>query len=179
MMFFILILSSMCASANLWAMGEPESPRAGAFLAISRSQFPRPSSIRNNLWNLGDKKVPLLPRSESPEIDAGCAVCLEEQLSNPIWLKQCKHAFCKECIREWLQRNETCPMCRASVVHEQPVRRSSRWAAYVCPLCVSLGEEDTPLERSVRCGVVMGSVWAGGNLAWRAAELFCALGAFF
>ncbi|MGB1600162.1 MAG: RING finger domain-containing protein [Promethearchaeia archaeon] len=28
---------------------------------------------------------------------------------------QCGHIFCEECVYEWLQREQTCPLCRATV----------------------------------------------------------------
>jgi hypothetical protein len=28
---------------------------------------------------------------------------------------ECCHVFCEDCVCEWLERDRTCPMCRASV----------------------------------------------------------------
>jgi E3 ubiquitin-protein ligase ATL6/9/15/31/42/55 len=51
-----------------------------------------------------------------------CAVCLsefedEEQLR---LLPECSHAFHPDCIGEWLAAHVTCPVCRRSLVPEEP-----------------------------------------------------------
>ncbi|CAI5456412.1 unnamed protein product [Caenorhabditis angaria] len=45
-----------------------------------------------------------------------CTVCHEE-MTQPIRL-ECNHIFCKVCIETWLDRNTTCPMCRAVVTKD-------------------------------------------------------------
>uniref|UniRef100_A0ACD5W595 Uncharacterized protein n=1 Tax=Avena sativa TaxID=4498 RepID=A0ACD5W595_AVESA len=42
-----------------------------------------------------------------------CAIC-QEKMHAPILL-QCKHIFCEDCASEWLERERTCPLCRALV----------------------------------------------------------------
>uniref|UniRef100_A0A452Y3Y3 RING-type domain-containing protein n=1 Tax=Aegilops tauschii subsp. strangulata TaxID=200361 RepID=A0A452Y3Y3_AEGTS len=42
-----------------------------------------------------------------------CAIC-QEKMHTPILL-QCKHIFCEDCASEWLERERTCPLCRALV----------------------------------------------------------------
>jgi MFS family permease len=42
-----------------------------------------------------------------------CAVC-QEALRAPARLT-CGHIYCQDCIGEWLEREATCPMCRAQV----------------------------------------------------------------
>ncbi|KAI4382923.1 hypothetical protein MLD38_008817 [Melastoma candidum] len=42
-----------------------------------------------------------------------CAIC-QEKMHAPILLR-CKHIFCEECATEWLERERTCPLCRALV----------------------------------------------------------------
>ncbi|CAN7999549.1 unnamed protein product, partial [Ixodes pacificus] len=56
-----------------------------------------------------------------------CPVCsgvLEEPLQAP----QCEHAFCQGCIRQWLSRQQTCPVDRQSITAAQlkPVPRILR-----------------------------------------------------
>lgn len=40
---------------------------------------------------------------------------LQDPVSDGIRLNVCAHVFCEECIAEWLERDNTCPMCRAKV----------------------------------------------------------------
>jgi len=42
-----------------------------------------------------------------------CAICTEFSREHTT-LPACSHLFCTSCIREWLQRDRTCPTCRAS-----------------------------------------------------------------
>eukprot|EP01098_Paradermamoeba_levis_P015419 TRINITY_DN7839_c0_g1_i1.p1 TRINITY_DN7839_c0_g1~~TRINITY_DN7839_c0_g1_i1.p1 ORF type:complete len:307 (-),score=73.23 TRINITY_DN7839_c0_g1_i1:236-1156(-) len=42
-----------------------------------------------------------------------CAIC-QEKMSSPIQL-HCKHIFCEDCVSEWFEREQTCPLCRSVV----------------------------------------------------------------
>jgi len=56
-------------------------------------------------------------KSLGPEESTGssCAICHEE-CRNPVQL-ECNHTFCEECINEWVEREPTCPICRARVLN--------------------------------------------------------------
>ena len=42
-----------------------------------------------------------------------CLICLEEQKLGSLACKlQCGHLFHKDCVKEWLQKHCTCPVCR-------------------------------------------------------------------
>ena len=42
-----------------------------------------------------------------------CTICLNDDLSNEITYRtNCSHIYCKQCIDDWLQRQENCPVCR-------------------------------------------------------------------
>ena len=42
-----------------------------------------------------------------------CTIC-QDRLSDPVILR-CNHIFCEDCVSEWLDRESTCPLCRAIV----------------------------------------------------------------
>lgn len=45
-----------------------------------------------------------------------CSICLEEQVINENWTKlHCTHDFHKKCIKNWLEINNICPVCRCSI----------------------------------------------------------------
>ncbi len=53
---------------------------------------------------------------ENEEQEA-CAICLlEYKDEDNISTLQCSHEFYVECINKWLQRKESYPFCRASVL---------------------------------------------------------------
>ncbi|KAF9614614.1 hypothetical protein IFM89_019591 [Coptis chinensis] len=50
--------------------------------------------------------------------EGSCPVCLDEFCEGiEVTLMPCKHVFHNGCIKEWLQTNHTCPLCR----HELPL----------------------------------------------------------
>lgn len=54
-----------------------------------------------------------------------CAIC-KQPLDSPVSLSICHHTFCKQCIKSWLNHNETCPTCR-----QVTTSRSWRQPSYV------------------------------------------------
>ena len=62
---------------------------------------------------------------------AECSIC-QDELSAPQKLS-CGHLFCSQCIGEWLDREATCPMCRA-VVRRPGLRARSNGATAVFPI---------------------------------------------
>lgn len=58
-----------------------------------------------------------LPSNEQLQ-DAGpmCPIC-HDGYRKPTFLS-CKHIFCEDCLAMWLDRERTCPMCRATVAED-------------------------------------------------------------
>ncbi|XP_061194887.1 protein mono-ADP-ribosyltransferase PARP14-like isoform X2 [Saccostrea echinata] len=40
-----------------------------------------------------------------------CVICMDDELTDPVLLKDCKHEFCRECITEYLYHKSACPVC--------------------------------------------------------------------
>ena len=84
---FAMCIPSMCLPRREAAM----QPRA------------KPAIIR--------KDVPTqLPGTAFTANDQQCPICYE---LNPNWQLPCKHCFHEPCLRKWMPRNKTCPVCRA------------------------------------------------------------------
>eukprot|EP00274_Cyanoptyche_gloeocystis_P005445 CAMPEP_0196667278 /NCGR_PEP_ID=MMETSP1086-20130531/64994_1 /TAXON_ID=77921 /ORGANISM="Cyanoptyche gloeocystis , Strain SAG4.97" /LENGTH=284 /DNA_ID=CAMNT_0042004591 /DNA_START=61 /DNA_END=916 /DNA_ORIENTATION=- len=51
-----------------------------------------------------------------------CAICQEEyEAGHRVCTLPCHHVFHLHCVRPWLQRSNTCPLCRASAVAASPL----------------------------------------------------------
>jgi len=61
--------------------------------------------------------------------DEACSIC-HDDVSNPVVLT-CKHMFCEDCVCEWLERERTCPLCRA-VVSTTPSYQSDGTTPLMC-----------------------------------------------
>merc|ERR1719203_666355 len=46
------------------------------------------------------------------ELENECCICMEK---NHDVVLACSHAFCRNCIENWTEKDATCPMCRAQV----------------------------------------------------------------
>jgi hypothetical protein len=57
-----------------------------------------------------------------------CSICLEEITSKALDKKQlnCGHNFHKECVNEWLETNNTCPLCRTQVITNYGLRITTK-----------------------------------------------------
>lgn len=57
-----------------------------------------------------------------------CAICHEEY-SIPVRL-HCKHIFCETCVSTWLDRERSCPLCRAPIT-DDPVYRDGHTTYFI------------------------------------------------
>ena len=44
-----------------------------------------------------------------------CCICLEEG-SNKFMKLNCEHLFHEKCIKDWIRENNSCPICRNTVI---------------------------------------------------------------
>lgn len=55
------------------------------------------------------------------KVDEECSICFNCPSRKNRKRLLCKHAFCKECIGQWLKNNNTCPNCRK--IHKERKKR--------------------------------------------------------
>ena len=41
-----------------------------------------------------------------------CSICLDKQKYNCSIITNCNHIFHKECLKNWIELNDSCPLCR-------------------------------------------------------------------
>jgi len=44
-----------------------------------------------------------------------CIICFEDLWGKDVARLHCGHTFCEECIEEWFETSQTCPVCRLDV----------------------------------------------------------------
>jgi len=45
-----------------------------------------------------------------------CSICLKSMYCNDLVKTECGHLFHKDCLKIWLDKKDTCPLCRATIV---------------------------------------------------------------
>ena len=44
-----------------------------------------------------------------------CTICLSNEInSGELFTNNCNHTFCRECLEQWLEYSNVCPLCRES-----------------------------------------------------------------
>ena len=74
--------------------------------------FPNDVDVKKPRKKLNKPKVVIVENEEEEKED--CCICYSE-LPKATTTLECGHSFCTKCILTWFQRNNNCPMCRATV----------------------------------------------------------------
>lgn len=61
-----------------------------------------------------DTKFPAIPYPHDDDTEQ-CSVCMRLFNNKSVRVLTCEHVFHAECIDEWIQRSETCPLCRSTI----------------------------------------------------------------
>ncbi|XP_029053348.1 ring finger protein, transmembrane 2 isoform X2 [Osmia lignaria lignaria] len=82
------------------------------------------------IWNLfQNASLGVTPSKDQIAASGGiCAICHEEY-SMPIKL-YCKHIFCEACVLTWLDRERSCPLCRAEIT-DDPIYRDGHTTHFI------------------------------------------------
>jgi len=61
--------------------------------------------MRNNMDKLRKSQIEIYGEDES----GICPICCENNVDMSL---PCSHFFCEKCLKAWVRKNETCPLCR-------------------------------------------------------------------
>jgi hypothetical protein len=101
------------------------------------------NSFMNSLSLLFEQKLERRLSSSMTEKDIStmglddssfCPICVEKRVDISL---PCSHFFCEECIKDWLIKSETCPLCRLKLQYNQNneapagVKNSRRWSILI------------------------------------------------
>lgn len=86
--------------------------------------------FRTAIWKLfQNENLGISPSKEQLIASGGiCAICHEEY-TMPVRL-HCKHIFCELCVLTWLDRERSCPLCRASIT-DDPIYRDGHTTHFI------------------------------------------------
>jgi hypothetical protein len=59
--------------------------------------------------------VLFIPDMAMTEEEKDCCVCQEERENTDICRLNCAHTFCSGCVKNVMNRQKTCPLCRAEI----------------------------------------------------------------
>ena len=45
-----------------------------------------------------------------------CPICISRKRKKKLIALECGHVFHKKCIKGWLKKNQSCPMCRLELI---------------------------------------------------------------
>eukprot|EP00985_Skeletonema_marinoi_P013703 scaffold6847_cov192-Skeletonema_marinoi.AAC.4 len=102
------------ANARLTAMLTPARGRrstAGVSSAAKQLDF---AAGEENVPNVESRDEESLSSAESSETDdIECCICLEEPSADDVaTIDGCEHKFCVDCVTQWSETNNVCPLCR-------------------------------------------------------------------
>ena len=102
------------ANARLTAMLTPARGRrstAGVSSAAKQLDF---AASEENVSNVESRDEESLSSAESSETDdIECCICLEEPSADDVaTIDGCEHKFCVDCVTQWSETNNVCPLCR-------------------------------------------------------------------
>ncbi|CAF1130510.1 unnamed protein product [Adineta steineri] len=85
---------------------------------------------RRAIRNLNTMYPDLTAEELATVADTTCIICREEMLAQQsIKRLSCQHIFHKNCLRSWFQRQQTCPICRTTVLRPTTPRGAAAGAA--------------------------------------------------
>ena len=82
------------------------------------NQFPLKALVDLKM-NLADvNKYKQLEKDKIKELgEDNCPICYEPmKMDESVLQTECQHNFCESCLKEWLEKSNTCPFCRMSLV---------------------------------------------------------------
>lgn len=86
--------------------------------------------FRTAVWKLlQNVNLGVSPSKDQLVASGGICVICHEEYSMPVRL-HCKHIFCETCVSTWLDRERSCPLCRASIT-DDPIYRDGHTTYFI------------------------------------------------
>jgi hypothetical protein len=62
------------------------------------------------------KEKPKLPEQSLISMTEQCAICLADENLLEGYMTTCQHQFHAACLQEWISHQNSCPICRSSII---------------------------------------------------------------
>lgn len=121
-----------CAAITKKGTACKYAPKFGAFCGVHKN-VAEGDTTRSTSRSAGD--VPLPCEDIAAQNDHhSCPICYDECSNTNSERLTCGHVFHTGCVRIWLARHPTCPMCRAPQIHAQELASGILRNAAATPL---------------------------------------------
>lgn len=123
----LIIMALSCCSVYLMKMIRDKYAAAAEAAAPPAAEAPPPSAVAGGLDEskiLGCTELVVISELRNEGRVGGtsktCSICLENysEKETVTMISRCGHSFHATCIRQWLGKNATCPVCRTSLSHD-------------------------------------------------------------
>ena len=62
-----------------------------------------------------NRKKKLIPNSPNVKLGIDCSICFEDVGDKGVYNLACGHLYHSRCLKPWLVKKDTCPMCRQKI----------------------------------------------------------------
>ena len=74
--------------------------------------------MENKFMDWASQNNRIIIETKNKTRDDECVVCLDTLLNKNIAYLPCKHSFHYECIKPWVEKNKSCPICFANWIYK-------------------------------------------------------------
>ncbi|CAF0865525.1 unnamed protein product [Rotaria sordida] len=105
------------------------------------------------------------------DVELKCTIC-DEPFQSPMNCIICGNTYCKTCILQWMEKQKSCPSCRQTGYHFQPVisrvvlNQLNRLLVQ-CTLCQQINIQRSNLNDHISCTCPKQIVNCINNCGWR------------
>jgi hypothetical protein len=75
------------------------------------------NEIKNNLFKEEYNKYFIIEyKNLLNKENKNCPICFDDYIDTSLIIKtECLHCFHEECLKKWINKNNTCPICRSTI----------------------------------------------------------------
>ena len=124
--FFSRMVSDLLGQVNTGNVGDGGSVQVSYRVGNTNQTENRPSSLHDVLQHTKCSVYKTTNESSENENEKTCVICHNAFVNDDIIreINHCNHTFHMRCLDQWLEKSQTCPLCRKNIV-ENPETRNN------------------------------------------------------